>query len=153
MQKKIQLTKEGFEKIQAELLELKTKRRPTAIDALQKARAMGDLSENTAYSSAKDELALVEGRIQEIEQIEKNAEVVVNRNNTGRVSLGSRVIVKTNGNQEEFQIVGEFEADPLNKKLSSTSPLGQGFLSKQVGDQVEIQVPAGKVVYDIIEIK
>jgi len=150
--KQIQLTQEGFEKLQKEIAELKEKKRPEAVDALQKARSMGDLSENSAYHAAKEDLALVEGRIQEIEEILKTAVVVKNENNGLIVSLGSKILVKNNGNQEEFQIVGEFEADPLNKKLSTSSPLGKGFLGKKVGDQVEIEIPAGKVTYTILKI-
>ena len=109
MQKIIQLTREGFDKIKKELDELKNSKRPQTVDALQKARSMGDLSENTAYSAAREELALVEGRIQEIEEILKSAQLVANGVNNGQVALGSTVTVQTDNNQEQIQIVGEFE--------------------------------------------
>lgn len=153
MIKTVQLTKDGEIKLKQELDELINIKRPHAIETLQKARAMGDLSENTAYSAAREGLALVEGRILEIEEILKSAVVVENNNGNSRISLGSAVIVESNGEKEQYQIVGEFEADPMNKKLSSTSPLGKGFIGKKVGDKVEIQIPAGKVVYNIIEIR
>jgi len=114
---------------------------------------MGDLSENTAYSAAREELALVEGRIQEIEEILKSAQLVANGVNNGQVALGSTVTVQTDNNQEQIQIVGEFEADPKKKRLSHSSPLGKGLLGKKVGDQVTIDVPAGKVAYKIIAVK
>lgn len=148
-----QLTRKGFENIKKELDDLVKTKRPNAIDRLSKARSMGDLSENSEYTAAKEELAFVEGRIQELEEILKVAEVVENHNVAGKVEVGSNVTVEINGKKELFQIVGEFEADPMNKKLSHTSPIGQALLSKKVGDWVEVQVPAGKIKYKIVEIK
>ena len=114
---------------------------------------MGDLSENSEYSAAKEELAFVEGRVQEIEEILKTAEVVENHNGSTHIELGSSVTVQIDGKTELFQIVGEFEADPLNKKLSHTSPIGQALIGKTVGDLVEVDVPAGKIKYKIVDIK
>lgn len=151
--KKIQLTKEGFEKLQKEYQDLKQSKQPAAVERLQKARAMGDLSENSEYSAAKEELAFVEGRIQEIEELLKNVEIVENRSNGQEVLLGTHVIVEVNNHQESFQIVGEFEADPLQKKLSQTSPIGQALTGKKVGDWIEVEVPAGKIKYKIVDIK
>ena len=149
MQTKIQLTPEGFKKLELEYKELIEIKKPKAIDNLQKARPMGDLSENSAYTSSREELALVEGKVREIEQILKLAEIVKNDPGNSTVTLGSKITVEANGKQDEFQIVGEFEADPMNKKLSSTSPLGSGFLGKKINEQVEIQIPAGKIIYTI----
>ncbi len=151
--KKVQLTQHGFENLQKELKELRLSKRPHAINRLGKARAMGDLSENSEYSAAKEDLAFVEGRIREIEEILKNVEVVNNHANGSVVDLGSYVTVEVNGAKEELQIVGEFEADPMNKKLSSTSPIGRALLNKHVGDNVEVEVPDGKMNYKILEIK
>ena len=151
--KKVQLTKIGFEKLQLELKELKNKTKEEVLKRLNQARAMGDLSENSAYSAAKEELNLVEGRIAELEEILKNAEIVEGNNNKNMVQLGSSVIVEVNGKKEKFEIVGDFEADPLNKKLSHTSPIGQALTGKKVGDWVEVEVPAGKIKYKIVEIK
>ncbi len=150
---KTQLTKQGYDNLKKELDELKTKKRQQAVDRLSKARAMGDLSENSEYSAAKEQLAFVEGRIQEIEEILKNVEVIENNNQENYIQLGSSVTVEINGKKELFQIVGEFEADPLNKKLSHTSPIGKALIGKKPGDWVEIQVPAGKIKYKIVEIK
>ena len=151
--KKVQLTKIGFEKLQLELKELKNKTKEEVLKRLNQARAMGDLSENSAYSAAKEELNLIEGRIAELEEILKNAEIVEGNNNKNIVQVGSSVVVEINGQKEQFEIVGEFEADPLNKKLSHTSPIGQALTGKKVGDWVEVEVPAGKIKYKIVEIK
>jgi len=150
---KNQLTKQGFENLKKELEELKSIKRPQAVDRLSKARSMGDLSENSEYSAAKEELAFVEGKIQEIEEILKDAQIVEINNNSNTVQLGSSVIVEINGKKEKFEIVGEFEADPLNKKLSHTSPIGQALTGKKVGDWVEVEVPAGKIKYKVVDIK
>lgn len=151
--KTAQLTKEGFENLKKELDQLVKEKRPYAIDRLGKARSMGDLSENSEYTAAKEELAFVEGRIQEIEEILKIVEVVENQNGGNKVEIGSSVMVENNGKKELYQIVGEYEADPMNKKLSHTSPIGKALIQKKVGDWVEVDVPAGKIKYKIIEIK
>lgn len=153
MIRKIQLTKDGFEKIQQEHNDLIEKKKNKALDRLQKARAMGDLSENSEYQSAKEELALVEERISELEGILKNAEIVKHNNHSQVIEIGSQVIVEIDSEKEEFTLVGEFEADPLNKKLSSTSPIGKALLSKRAGETVEVKTPAGKTVYKILKVK
>ena len=150
---KIQLTKQGYDDLQKEYQDLVKNKKPKAIDRLGKARAMGDLSENSEYSAAKDGLAFVEGRIQEIEEILKTVEVVENHNGGNSVEVGTFVTVEVNGKKELFQIVGEFEADPMNKKLSQNSPIGQALINKRVGDLIEVTIPAGKVQYKIVEIK
>ncbi len=150
--KNTQLTKEGFENLKKELTELTKVKRPYAVERLHKARSMGDLSENSEYTAAKEELAFVEGRIQEIEEILKRVEVVENHNGNNTVEVGTSVTVEVDGKKELFQIVGEFEADPLNKKLSHTSPIGQALVGKKVGDWIEVQVPAGKIKYKIVDI-
>src|SRR3989344_1667358 len=151
--KKVQVTKEGLEKLQKEHHELKDVKRPSAVERLQRARGMGDLSENSEYTAAKEDLALVEGRIQELEELLKNVEVVQNNSHSNTVTLGSRVKVIHNDTEDELQIVGEFEADPINKKLSSISPIGKALINRKVGEEVEIEVPAGKLKYKILEIK
>jgi transcription elongation factor GreA len=151
--KNIQLTKTGFEKLKQELEELKTKTKEEVLKRLNQARSMGDLSENSAYSSAKEELNLVEGRIAELEEILKNAKIVEEIKDKTTVQLGSSVVVEINGKKEKFEIVGEFEADPLNKKLSHTSPIGKALVGKKIGEWVEVEVPAGKIRYKIVEIQ
>lgn len=152
--KSTKLTREGFDNLKKELNELKNVKRPKAVERLSKARSMGDLSENSEYSAAKEELAFIEGRIQEVEEILKIAQIVdVNNNQDQKVGVGSTVVVENNTEKITFQIVGEFEADPLNKKLSYTSPIGQALIGKKIGDIVEVDVPAGKITYKILEIK
>ncbi len=144
-----QLTREGFEKLQNELNDLKETKRPLAVDRLKKARAMGDLSESSEYTSAKEDLAFVEGRILEIEAMLKGAVVVETAKNKDFAAIGSTITVKFNGQEDTYKLVGEFEADPLEKKLSITSPLGKALLGKKKGDTVEVEAPSGKMTYQI----
>ncbi len=150
---KIQLTQKGFNDLQLELEDLLINKKPKAIDRLTKARSMGDLSENSEYTAAKEEREFVEGRIKEIQAILDNAEVNLVYKAGNQIEIGSTVVVETNGEKDSFQIVGEFEADPMNKKLSQNSPIGQALIDKKVGDQVEVNIPAGKVQYKIVDIK
>lgn len=147
-----QLTKEGLEILQKELKELIEDKKPKAIDRLQKARNMGDLSENSEYTSAKESLAIFEDRIFEIQETIKIAEVVEDRHNNHEVSLGSHVLVTTDGIEKDFHIVGEYEADPSTNKLSITSPIGKSLIGKKIGDTVEVEVPAGITQYKVIKI-
>ena len=150
---KIQLTQKGFDDLKIEHQDLIKNKKPKAIDRLSKARSMGDLSENSEYTAAKEELAFVEGRVREIEEIINNAQVIENNHVGNLVQVGSSVTVQTDGKSELFQIVGEFEADPMNKKLSQNSPIGQALINKKVGDLVEVNIPTGKVQYKIVDIK
>ncbi len=150
---KVQLTKEGLTKLQEELKDLKERKRPEAVERLQAARGMGDLSENSEYTAAKDGLEFVEERIKEIEEILKHADIVESHSNGHEVTLGSAVTVELNGEKESFSLVGEFEADPMNHKLSNTSPIGKALLGKTVGSSVEVDVPAGKLTYKILKIE
>ncbi len=150
---KTQLTQEGLKQLEEELNQLVQTKRPVTVERLGKARAMGDLSENSEYTAAKEELAFVEGRIKEIEEILKNAEVVLNHKNGVEVSLGAKITVEANNEKDMFTVVGEFEADPIAKKLSSTSPIGKALLGKKVNDVVEVVVPSGKIVYKVLSIE
>lgn len=149
----VSLTQEGLEKLKKELEELKTKKQPQAVERLQKARSMGDLSENSEYTSAKEDLEFIEQRIQELETIIQNVQIIQQGKNDQVVELGETIVLKKNDETVSYTIVGEYEADPMNGKISSTSPLGQALIGKKIGDQVEIKVPAGRVVYQIIDIK
>ncbi|QQS43877.1 transcription elongation factor GreA [Candidatus Roizmanbacteria bacterium] len=149
---KIQFTKDGYKKLESELQELQTTQRPAAVDRLGRARAMGDLSENSEYTAAKEELAFVEGRIKEIEELMKRAEVVESQPSHG-ISIGAEVTVEREGREETYSIVGEFEADLMQKKLSATSPIGQALIGKKEGDMVDVEVPAGTIHYKILKIK
>ena len=148
---KIQFTSGGLSDIRSELDDLKNSKLTSAIERVARARDFGDLSENAEYHAAKEELAFIEGRIEELEGIVIRAEVV-DKNDTGSVDIGCKVTVELGGKEHIYEIVGEWEADPLKKKISHTSPLGQALLGKKKGESVEFEAPAGKVVYQIKKI-
>ena len=149
--KTIEMTKEGLAKLQAELEELTTTRRAEVTEKIKNARSLGDLSENSLYDQARAEQSFVEGRIQELESILEQAKVIEGTAD-GEVGLGSTVIVHIDGDEEQFMIVGEPEADPANSKLSHTSPLGQALIGKKVGETVEVEAPVGMISYRIEKI-
>jgi transcription elongation factor GreA len=149
---KIQLTQEGIDGLKRELETAQTVTRPAVVEKLQKARSMGDLKENNAYQSAREELGDLDGRILEIQHILKNAQAVT-KNNDGTVQLGSIVEVEVDGQKRSFSIVGEHESDPMNGKLSYTSPIGAGLMGTKAGMSVTIQLPAGIKMYKVISIK
>ena len=149
--KTIEMTKEGLAKLQAELEELTTTRRAEVTEKIKNARSLGDLSENSLYDQARAEQSFVEGRIQELESILEQAKVIEGTAD-GEVGLGSTVIVHIDGDEGQFMIVGEPEADPANSKLSHTSPLGQALIGKKVGETVEVEAPVGMISYRIEKI-
>jgi transcription elongation factor GreA len=151
MKKTITFTKEGYENLKKELLDLQTNLRPKAVERLARARAQGDLRENSEYSAAKEDLSFAEGRIREIDELLKRAEIVETVA-SNIVSIGAEVLVDRNGKEEKYQIVGEFEADPSQRKLSATSPIGKALIGKKTGDLIAIEVPAGTINYKILKI-
>lgn len=151
--KKMYLTKEGLADLQKERDELVNKKRPEILTRLTDARDQGDLSENAEYTAAKDELSFIDGRIDEIEEILKQATVVSGQSNGKKsVDIGSIVTVHIGDKKEEFTVVGEWEADPTQKKISHESPLGKALMGKHVGEILEVEAPAGKVKYTIVSI-
>lgn len=151
--KKIYLTKEGLEDLQKEYDELVNKKRPEILERLSDARDQGDLSENAEYTAAKDELSFIDGRIDEIEEILKQATIIAAQNGSNKaVDLGSTVTVNIGSKKEQFTVVGEWEADPTAKKISHESPLGKALMGKHVGEALEVDAPAGKIRYTIISI-
>ena len=145
------ISKEGYEKLKEEYeLLTKTKRREIA-DRIQKAKDMGDLSENAEYSEAKDAQAMNEGRILELDSLLKNLTIVEGRANN-EVFLGSVVTVQTEGKEKIFEIVSFNEVDPAAGKISNESPIGQAFIGKSKGDIVEVETPRGVINYKIIKI-
>lgn len=151
-EEKVYLTQAGLKKLQEEYDQLTSVRRKEVSDKLRKARELGDVTENAAYDAARDEQAFVEGRIDELDGLLKRV-AVVEEEKAGLIQVGSTVKVHLDGNEREFQIVGVPEADPSDGKISHESPLGQALLGKKVGDQVEIEAPAGKLTYHVLEIK
>jgi len=151
MKKLFRLTKEGIAELEAELVVLIAKR-PGIADSIKTARELGDLSENAEYQSARAEQDRNDARIDEIEYILQNVEVIKAPKNDSKVVLGSRVTLKNDGKSKEFQVVGTVEADPLNGKISDESPIGQALLGKKVGEDVEIKTPAETSIYEIVSI-
>ena len=154
--KKIFVTKEGLEELKKELAELSDVKRGEVIERVSAARSMGDLSENSEYTAAREELNLIDGRIEELSEIIKSANLIDENHSSGKnatVQLGSAITVAVGGKKEEFALVGEWEADPKNKKISHESPLGKALVGRAIGEKVEVEAPAGKVVYTIVSIK
>lgn len=147
------LTQEGYDNLKQELDALKNTKLAAAIDRVAKARDFGDLRENSEYHSAREDHAWIVGRIEELEDIINRSRIADdNKSNAGTVGIGCKVTVEVNGTNHEFSIVGEWEADPMQRKISHQSPLGQALVGKAAGDKVEVEAPAGKVVYTIKQI-
>lgn len=153
MSKKYLLTPEGLEKMNQELKDLVTKKRPEVIERIREAAAHGDLSENADYAQAREEQSFIEGRIAEIEDIIKNAEIITNSGHGNTVTIGSTVVVKTNGNEKRYTIVGSNEANPKEGKISNESVVGKALLGRKVGDKFKIPTPAGEMDYEIVSIE
>ena len=155
MDKKNILTYEGLKKLEDELENLKVVRRKEVSQKIKEAREQGDLSENAEYDAAKDEQRDIEARIEELEKILKNAEVVVEEEaDLDKVSIGCSVkILDCEFDEElEYKIVGSTEANSLKGKISNESPVGKALLSKQVGDTVTVETPAGEFSYKVLSI-
>ena len=146
------VSKEGLAHLEEELRELRENKRPNAVERVKKARAMGDLSENSEYSSAREDLNMIDNKILEIEEKLRNIEVVEESSDNGIVQLGDKVKVRVKDGHETFCIVGELEADITKGKISDTSPIGKALLGKPTGYVATVQVPAGEVEYEIVSI-
>ena len=152
--KEIPLTEDGLNKLIAELEYLKKTERPRIITALKEAREQGDLSENAEYDSARNEQAVVEARVLELEAMLENA-IVVDDVLTDKVMIGNKVTVKyvANNELEEYSIVGSIEADPFLNKISNESPIAMAILNKKVGNTVIVESPQGQYEVKIMAIK
>jgi len=150
MKKLFHLTQAGIDELKAELEALRAKRVITA-DAIKVARELGDLAENAEYQSARQEQERTDARIDEIEYILANVEVI-KAGGTKQVGLGSTVTLKGGKRDMVLQVVGTIEADPLAQKISDESPIGKALLGKKEGDDVEIVTPAEKRTYKIASI-
>ena len=131
------------------------KRRPEVIKRIKIARSYGDLSENSEYESAKDEQAMVESRIAQIENMLQYAEIIDNEDvDKDEVSMGRTIIIQELPDEEpeEYQIVGESESDPFNGKISNESPMAKGLLGHKVGEVVEVEVPNGTIKLKIVKV-
>ena len=150
------MTSEGYDRLEVELKRLKTVERPDVIKAIATAREHGDLSENAEYHAAKERQAFIEGRVGELEEKIRLAEVIDVSQLSGKtVKFGAFVTLADEDTDEEntYQIVGEHEADIKGGFLSITSPLARALISKSVGDAVEVPTPKGAKSYEVIKVK
>ena len=155
-EKKNILTYEGLQKYEAELEELKVVRRQEVAQKIKEARAQGDLSENAEYDAAKDEQRDIEARIEELEKILKNADVVVEDEvDVDRINIGCRVRIKdlTENEELEYKIVGSSEANSLEGMISNESPVGRALIGSKKGQTVSVETPAGVFKYKILGIE
>ena len=156
VEKTFPMTKEGLEKLEQELDNLKLVKRPEVVERIKVARSYGDLSENSEYEAAKDEQAFIEGRISTVETMIRYAEIVDNANiDKNEVALGKAVVFQEVGDdeEEEYQIVGTAEADPFAGKISNESPIAQALIGRKVGDVVNIPLPIGEIEVKIVDLK
>ncbi|MBU0579095.1 transcription elongation factor GreA [Patescibacteria group bacterium] len=155
-QKTIKLTQGGYEELKTELDELIDDKLPKAIKRVADAREYGDLSENSEYHDARDDKDLINTRIIEIEEILDKAKIVKATKSKNIIGIGSKVTIYLKGKKTRkrtFQIVGEYEADPVEGKISGISPLGNALEGHKKGDEVTYQAPAGEITYIITDIK
>ncbi len=146
------LSKDGLEKLRAELDEMTSVKRPEVAQRIHDAKEHGDLSENAEYEDAKNEQAFVEGRIQTLEALIKNATIIDENHSTDHVQIGSTVAVESPDGKETFTIVGSTEARPNEGRISNESPVGRALLGKKKGEKVLVRVPAGDFTYKIVSI-
>ncbi|MDK2967804.1 MULTISPECIES: transcription elongation factor GreA [Lacrimispora] len=154
--KKNILTYEGLKRYEDELQNLKVVKRKEVAQKIKEAREQGDLSENAEYDAAKDEQRDIELRIEELEKLLKNAEVVVEDEiDLDKINIGCKVKVYDVDEDEEmeFKIVGSTEANSLQNKISNESPVGQALIGKKVGDVVEVETQSGVIQYKVLEIQ
>ena len=146
------LSKEGLEQVRQELEELVNVRRAEVASRIHEAKEHGDISENAEYEDAKNEQAFVEGRIQSLSALVKNAVVIDENHSTTHVQIGSTVTLQSNDGKEKFMIVGSAEAAPAEGRISNESPVGRALLGRKKGDTVVVTVPAGDTSYKIVSI-
>ena len=146
------LSKDGLEKLRAELDEMVSVKRPEVANRIHDAKEHGDLSENAEYEDAKNEQAFVEGRIQTLEALIKNATLIDEHTSNDHVQIGSTVKVSGPDGSQSFTIVGSTEAKPAEGRISNESPVGRALLGRKKGESVTVSVPAGDLDYKIVSI-
>lgn len=154
--KKNILTYEGLKSLEGELQELKVNKRREVAQKIKEAREQGDLSENAEYDAAKDEQRDIEARIDEIDKILKNAEVVVEDEvDLNKINIGCRVRIMDMEYDDilDYKLVGSTEANTLKGRISNESPVGQALIGKKIGDTIEVETQAGVIKYKILEIQ
>ncbi|SVA41055.1 uncharacterized protein METZ01_LOCUS93909 [marine metagenome] len=153
---KVPMTEAGYKNLQDELKKLVNKERPAIIAAITEARGHGDLSENAEYQYAKEQQSLIESKISELENTIVQAEIIdISKLSGKEIMFGATVKIKDNetGEQSTYQIVGEYESDIENKKISINSPMARGLIGKSKNDVVEINSPKGIKFYTVISVK
>lgn len=152
-QNKIPVTSEGLKRIKEEYDLLVNVKRPDAVTRVAETRTIGELTEENEHTQAKQTLSFIDGKVSELGNVINNALIIdEGHGSCKQVNLGCRVIVEGKGKPQAYHIVGEWEADPVAMKISYQSPLGQSLLGKKVGDKIEVEAPAGKIVYTIKKI-
>jgi transcription elongation factor GreA len=155
-EKEVILTQEGLKKLEEELEYLKSVKRKEVAERIKVAISYGDISENSEYDDAKNEQAFIEGRVITLEKMLRNARVIQEDEvDTESVSVGSTVLLKDieYNDEVEYTIVGSAESNPLENKISNESPVGQALLGKRKGSVVDVNVPAGVIQYEVLDIK
>ncbi len=152
---KFKMSKERLDEIREELFYLETVREKEVSELIKEARSFGDLSENSEYDEAKTEQGKLYSKIAELRNILDNAEIIENDENVSHVTIGSKVKVLSleDNEEEEYQIVGSQEANPMQGRISDDSPFGRGLMGHTVGENVSIEAPAGHLQYKIISIE
>ncbi len=146
------ISKEGLERLRHELEQMVSVRRPEVAGRIHDAKEHGDLSENAEYEDAKNEQAFVEGRIQTLDALIKNATLIDEHHSTVMVQIGSTVTVNGPDGEESFTIVGSTEARPTEGRISNESPVGRALLGRKKGDKITVRVPAGDISYAVVGI-
>jgi transcription elongation factor GreA len=149
--KPVPITREGLDKLQAELDQLRNVSRAEVADRIRTAKEFGDLSENAEYDDAKNAQGWVEGRILTLEKMVRNAEII-EESHSGAVALGSKVKVKDEFGEESFTIVGPVEADPSKGLISLESPVGKALIGHKKGDKVQVTTPGGTSTMTVLTV-
>ncbi len=147
------MSQDKLDQLKTELVELQRVKIPGLAKRIDDARQMGDLSENAEYHAAREDMAWTQSREKEIKAILDEAEVISSQSGKHTVTIGSTIVVKIDGQEKTYTIVGGQEADPTVGKISNESPLGSAFLGKKEGDKVKARLPKGEMEYKIVEIK
>jgi transcription elongation factor GreA len=146
------MTSEAHARLEAELHELTRVRRPEVVARIKSARELGDLRENAEYQAAREEQSFLEGRVRLLEERHRHA-VIITDHQTGRVALGSVVVVEHEGESITYSLVGTTDADPKAGRISSASPVGAALLGAAAGQTVEVRTPRGIVAYRVVEVR
>ncbi|MFA4831393.1 MAG: transcription elongation factor GreA [Patescibacteria group bacterium] len=148
------ISQDKIDELKRELKELKEIKIPETAKRIDEAKQMGDLSENAEYHLAREDMAWTHSRVLKIQHILGNSEIIsTSQTKSDFVTVGSTIVVKFNDIEKEFTICGPQEADPIKGMISNESPLGQAFLGRKAGELIEIKVPAGIQIYEILAIK